>query len=162
MQRSGTFLNTYVEGLADADMQEELPIDQTGLPEPVATSAGSDGDSIPFGGRSVLRGVATLTHNRHSPPRRRLGLGHRCVPSTAYPGMGLPACSRDRLHQRTGHPVHYMAHNRVACYCPSCGVGTLTLTFIDADPPRVMVSSPGMPGTARSNAPRPRSWTALS
>ena len=47
VQHSGTFLNTYVESLADG-VQEELPIDQTGLPEPVATSAGSVDEDIPF------------------------------------------------------------------------------------------------------------------
>jgi hypothetical protein len=66
------------------------------------------------------------------------------VPSTAYRQWVYRLW--DRLQLRTGHPVHYMAHNRIACYCPSCGVGTLSLTFADADPPLVMVSSQAYPG----------------
>lgn len=51
----------------------------------------------------------------------------------------------DRLEQRTGHPVHYMARNRIACYCPSCGVGTLSVTFQD-NPARASVSGAGRRG----------------
>ena len=38
-----------------------------------------------------------------------------------------------------------MAHNQVACYCPCCGVGTMSITFAD-DPPRAAVSSQAYPG----------------
>ena len=48
VQRSGTFLNTYVEGLAEG-VQEELPIDRTGLPEPTPAANGAAADEqIPF------------------------------------------------------------------------------------------------------------------
>ena len=46
VQRSGTFLNTYVEGLAEDSLQGEVPIDQTGLPEPAV--AGRVDEDIPF------------------------------------------------------------------------------------------------------------------
>ena len=65
------------------------------------------------------------------------------MPSTAYVKWVYRLW--DRLHQRTGHPVHYMTHNQVACYCPNCGVGTLSITFAD-DPPRAIVSSQMYPG----------------
>ena len=52
----------------------------------------------------------------------------------------------DRLELRTGHRVHYMSHDRVATYCPSCGVGTLSVTFVDGDPPRAAIGSTTWPG----------------
>lgn len=47
----------------------------------------------------------------------------------------------DRLELRTGYRVHYLAHNQIAAYCPSCRVGTLSITFVDGDPPRLIVAS---------------------
>ena len=68
----------------------------------------------------------------------------------------------DRLALRTGHPVHYMAHNRIACYCPCCGVGTMSVTFRDGDPPRAIVSSMAYPGHCSEGCTEAEVMDALS